>query len=877
MADTTTASIDQRLAQAIQPAMNAFLPMRRQPPMANGPYEICMLVISDVRSDPRVRREAETLALAGYRIKILYPDCYSPSFADKPIEWSENISFRPVPCQQGQYYATWPYVFGEGFHKAACEERPWAFHSHDLNTALIALSAAQNAGAYCVCDFHEWYSENVSWDAAGQCWGPHPEEKRDVYKLIERLVMQNANGVITVSDSIADAIRDELADGARRPWVIRNVPKLSYEGGDHGKYDLRKELGVGPEPFIVLWQGGIGPSRLLEPVIRAFAKTTNTIFAIRTPYWEAFGKPYEDLAAELGISDRIRKLDAVPSQDIVKSAAGADMGLWTLPNPCRNFYLALGNKIFEYLAAGLPILVANYPEAQKIIDDHGVGLSFDPYDPDSIAAAINSAQANRDALSIMRTNVPTAFAALDAGNEWDKLVTLYSNLQSHGIDGKQIKPIYKYTPEHAPPEPHTPPPVSPLTGYPTVVVQPNVRFSRPYLADRIGMHVEVRNSDYLSEQPFSFWWERTDGETGGPVLLGNRIVLEQGELLAIRDNRLFDFSVGTPMVAVRRVSDNLNGYITQDALITKTVATGGTWVAQDESKLRGLVEFPTQWGVLYSTNRVGPDERADTEKFLSRFVDGADSAEDDAVHPLACGAHAHRIGTWALAADRAPEDRERVAAALDAMMKNYLVPEKRQIAPGAFAWPYKFNFRMPWGTELKPPWYSGYANASLTGAAACAYALTGKQEYADIAGEAFGFLKTPVHAGGAHYSVDGFDFIAEYVYRSPAIPNLRVLDGEMCAIPYITNAGMLLDRPDMIEFAARLAAGQSALMSMLSTPEGAPYFCMDGQPMQPTYMWQLWMTLQLLASIFKDRGFAERARMWRPHIPRSFEADQYPF
>lgn len=415
-------------------AWRALLPSRRRAPyvpQGTRPL-ICMIVISDVRSDPRVRREAEALAEAGYDIKVIFPDCYSPSYSEKPIGWGDNITFLPVDCAIGQYYAEYPYVWGDELHEIVSKERPFAFHSHDLNTALIALSAARVAGCYCVCDFHEWYSENVSWDATKHEWSEHPADKKKIYQAVERLVMARANGVITVSNAIADAIADELSDYGRRPTVIRNVP--NFELGDTSKeFNVKAELGVSDDTFVVLWQGGIGPSRMLEPVIEAFQYLPNAVFAIRTPYWEAFGKPYEELADRLGISDRIRHLDAVSSAQIVNSANGADCGLWTLPNPCRNFYLALGNKIFEYLSAGLPIAVANYPEAKAVCEGLDVGLAFDPTDPKSIADTIKKFQNDPSRFDEMRRNAATAIFQLGADVEWQKLVDLYANISKRHV------------------------------------------------------------------------------------------------------------------------------------------------------------------------------------------------------------------------------------------------------------------------------------------------------------------------------------------------------------------------------------------------------------------------------------------------------------
>ena len=122
----------------------------------------------------------------------------------------------------------------------------------------------------------------------------------------------------------------------------------------------------------------------------------------------------------------------VPSGDVVAAARGADAGIWTLPALCRNFTYALPNKIFEYVASGLPVLAAHYPEAKRLIADHDVGLTFDPYDPRSIAAAINQLIDDPALATRFRTNTSAALQRLDASAEWQKLVALYDDLPRTG-------------------------------------------------------------------------------------------------------------------------------------------------------------------------------------------------------------------------------------------------------------------------------------------------------------------------------------------------------------------------------------------------------------------------------------------------------------
>jgi glycosyltransferase involved in cell wall biosynthesis len=394
---------------------------------------VVMLVVSDLRIDPRVLRSATALARAGYRVTVLCPDLSSPPLREQPLDWGPGIEIRPLPWQAASYIMHFPWLFGDLMHEAAVAEKPFAFHCHDLTTAVVGLSAARQTGARCICDFHEWYSENVSWNVAGQCWEPHPRLKRNAYRLAERLALERADVVITVCDSIANELSSELSRGHRKVEVIRNIPSLVRNEAAHYP-PLREALGIGRDQFLLLWQGGTGPSRMIEPIIEALKYAPAVTLVIRGPSLDLFGAGYTTLAQQHGVESRLKLLPPVPSPDVVVAAESADAGVWTLPKLSKNFYYALPNKIFEYLASGLPILVANFPEAQRIVDRYEVGLSFDPYDPRSIAAQVNRLAGEPGLAARMRANIPRALLELDAHNEWNRLVAIYDRLSGRSAE-----------------------------------------------------------------------------------------------------------------------------------------------------------------------------------------------------------------------------------------------------------------------------------------------------------------------------------------------------------------------------------------------------------------------------------------------------------
>jgi glycosyltransferase involved in cell wall biosynthesis len=195
--------------------------------------------------------------------------------------------------------------------------------------------------------------------------------------------------------------------------------------------DLRKLTGAEPGKFIVLYQGGVGPSRYLEPIIKAMVYAPRGIFVIRGPGIDRYGINYRRLAGSLGIAERVFCLDPVPSQRVVIEASSADAGIWSLENLCKNFEFALPNKVFEYLAAGLPILVADYPETRKLVDTYGVGICFDPDSPASIAEAINTMANDPDVLQIYKRKIPAALKANRPEVEWARVLAIYENIEAN--------------------------------------------------------------------------------------------------------------------------------------------------------------------------------------------------------------------------------------------------------------------------------------------------------------------------------------------------------------------------------------------------------------------------------------------------------------
>jgi len=147
-------------AWAFNAALLGRRPRRGDPLPGGGKGVVAMPAISELWIDPRVRRAATALATAGYQVRIVYPDFFSKLRNLGPMDWGPSIEFRPLDGAYAWFANGFPWVLGKEYLRAVEEERPDIIHCHDLNTSIIGLAAAGKLGCHCICDFHEWFSEN---------------------------------------------------------------------------------------------------------------------------------------------------------------------------------------------------------------------------------------------------------------------------------------------------------------------------------------------------------------------------------------------------------------------------------------------------------------------------------------------------------------------------------------------------------------------------------------------------------------------------------------------------------------------------------------------------------------------------------------------
>ena len=122
---------------------------------------------------------------------------------------------------------------------------------------------------------------------------------------------------------------------------------------------------------------------------------------------------------ELGFVDRGRVKSILTTSQV---------GIVTL-HPTINYLDSLPVKMFEYMAAGIPVIASDFPLWKKIIEDHNCGICVDPESPKSIVKAVNKLLHNKILSAGLGANGRKAVEnKFNWRNEEKKMIKLYQEL-----------------------------------------------------------------------------------------------------------------------------------------------------------------------------------------------------------------------------------------------------------------------------------------------------------------------------------------------------------------------------------------------------------------------------------------------------------------
>jgi glycosyltransferase involved in cell wall biosynthesis len=203
------------------------------------------------------------------------------------------------------------------------------------------------------------------------------QAKEKALERVVRLVANNADGIVAVSEAIADELRGFDPSGPVR--VIPNgcdfddFAGLEYTPGDR---------------FRITHTGSFFGQRNPRAFLSALASSGLDDVVAR--FVGDFRSVDREWVEELDLGDRLELLDYLPHRRALELQRDSEANLLLLPEAAGRGKVVPSGKIFEYLAAERPILAAVPTDgaAAKLVRETGAGIVVGPEDEKGIREAL---------------------------------------------------------------------------------------------------------------------------------------------------------------------------------------------------------------------------------------------------------------------------------------------------------------------------------------------------------------------------------------------------------------------------------------------------------------------------------------------------------
>jgi glycosyltransferase involved in cell wall biosynthesis len=412
--------------------------LARRPPRATEPTVVSVTPLR-LDADSRTLKEAVSLARAGMRSIVVERLGSTESWDDLPIEVVSMAPPAPPPAPSTDgsaaddapkprptYYLVKPFLplLGPWLGLALLTRDTLAklppadlYWVHSVPQLPAVAFRARRLGVPFIYDAHDFYSDSkhndgLSWADRWGMW---------VYETVERVFVRFATERVTVGVGVKELQERHFG---RSFAVLHNAHDHRLDRA--ARANVREALGLSDDAFLIAAAGNSKEGTSFEPIFDALAALPDRV------HLAFVGRNYgaaAALASARGVDRHVHFLPPVPPAEVKSFIGGADVAAILYWPITSNFLNALPNRLYQAIAAGLPLL---YPETMRAIralcEEHDVGVPIDPRDAASVLAGIRRLLDDPRELERLRANVRQAAGQVNWEREETKLNALVRDL-----------------------------------------------------------------------------------------------------------------------------------------------------------------------------------------------------------------------------------------------------------------------------------------------------------------------------------------------------------------------------------------------------------------------------------------------------------------
>ncbi len=284
------------------------------------------------------------------------------------LSWGEN---RPISRKERIKSVT-------GVIARIKDLKPDIIHFHDPEF-LLSIKQLRNIGEKIVYDIHEYYSGTLYENSGG---GAKGFLAKKLYEYYEWRAMKLIDGIVTVTPQLVqnyEKFNKPIALLRNFPDSQKIIQKLSNSKIDISKHKL-------------LYSGSL-EQKSLYPLADAIKNLESKYSDLTVTLIGDFKDQTEkekiySYWKNAGVFNKLNQIGRMSRENFINSLKEYSVGL-VLFWPTLNAQVALPNKLFEYMAASLPVIVPDLPNQREVVKKYKCGAICNTSDALSIAKAID--------------------------------------------------------------------------------------------------------------------------------------------------------------------------------------------------------------------------------------------------------------------------------------------------------------------------------------------------------------------------------------------------------------------------------------------------------------------------------------------------------